>query len=241
MRSFRPAPPDSPHLVESGSRGLRDDFRRDPPQLHGLLRRARACRRALGVARALGARPVGAAHDRRHAAVQAVLPGRGEAARASSDVHPALLPRGRHRRGRLDRPPPHVLPDDGQLLVRRLLQAGRGGDGLRALDGRWGLDPERIWATVYEGDDQLGPDDVARELWLGQGIPAEPHRRARRGQLLEGGADRAVRPVLGALLRPRRAARLRPAPTARRGATAIASSSSGTSSSWSSTAETTAP
>jgi len=25
---------------------------------------------------------------------------------------------------------------------------------------------------VYEGDDQLGADDVARELWLGQGIPA---------------------------------------------------------------------
>ncbi len=38
--------------------------------------------------------------------------------------------------------------------------------------GSFGLDPERIWATVYEGDDQLGPDDVARELWLGQGIPA---------------------------------------------------------------------
>jgi len=38
--------------------------------------------------------------------------------------------------------------------------------------GAWGLDHERIWATVYEGDDQLGPDDVARDLWLGQGIPA---------------------------------------------------------------------
>jgi alanyl-tRNA synthetase len=38
--------------------------------------------------------------------------------------------------------------------------------------GAFGLDPEHIWATVYEGDDQLGPDDVARDLWLGQGIPA---------------------------------------------------------------------
>ena len=38
--------------------------------------------------------------------------------------------------------------------------------------GAWGLDPEHIWATVYEGDDQLGADDVARDLWLGQGIPA---------------------------------------------------------------------
>jgi alanyl-tRNA synthetase len=39
--------------------------------------------------------------------------------------------------------------------------------------GPWGLDPERIWATVYEGDEQLGPDDVARNLWIAQGIPAE--------------------------------------------------------------------
>ena len=75
--------------------------------------------------------------------------------------------------------------------------------------GAFGLDPERIWATVYEGDEQLGPDDVARDLWLAQGIPAQPHRRARRGQLLEGRSDRAVRALLGALLRPRRPARLR--------------------------------
>jgi alanyl-tRNA synthetase len=38
--------------------------------------------------------------------------------------------------------------------------------------GAFGLAPEHIWATVYEGDDQLGPDDVARDLWIGQGIPA---------------------------------------------------------------------
>ncbi len=38
--------------------------------------------------------------------------------------------------------------------------------------GAFGLDPERIWTTVYEGDEQLGPDDVARDLWLAQGIPA---------------------------------------------------------------------
>jgi alanyl-tRNA synthetase len=39
--------------------------------------------------------------------------------------------------------------------------------------GPFGLDPERIWATFYEGDAQLGPDDVARALWLEQGIPAD--------------------------------------------------------------------
>ncbi|MDX6537334.1 MAG: alanyl-tRNA synthetase, partial [Gaiellales bacterium] len=39
--------------------------------------------------------------------------------------------------------------------------------------GPFGLDPQRIWATFYEGDAQLGPDDVARALWLEQGIPAD--------------------------------------------------------------------
>ena len=38
--------------------------------------------------------------------------------------------------------------------------------------GAFGLAPEHIWATVYEGDDQIGPDDVARDLWIAQGIPA---------------------------------------------------------------------
>ena len=210
MRSFRPAPPDPPHLVESGSRGLRDDFRRDPPQLHGLLRRARACCRALGVARALGARPVRAAHDRRYAAAQAVLPGRGETARASSDVHPALLPRGRHRRGRLDGPAPHVLPDDGQLLIRRLLQAGRSGDGLRALDGRMGARPRAHLGDRVRGRRPARAGRRRAGSLARAGHPRRAHRRSGRGQLLEGRADRAVRPVLGALLRPRRAARLRP-------------------------------
>ena len=106
--------------------------------------------------------------------------------------------------------------------------------------GAFGLDPERIWATVYEGDDQLGPDDVARDLWLGQGIPAEPHRRARRGQLLEGRRRRG--PAARARSSTTTAARSSAAagPTAGRAATATASWSSGISSSWSSIAATTA-
>ncbi len=47
--------------------------------------------------------------------------------------------------------------------------------------GAYGLDPERIWATVYEGDDQLGPDDAARDLWLAEGVPA--------GRIVELGED----------------------------------------------------
>jgi alanyl-tRNA synthetase len=27
------------------------------------------------------------------------------------------------------------------------------------------LDPERLWFSVFEGDDEVGPDDEARELW----------------------------------------------------------------------------
>jgi alanyl-tRNA synthetase len=43
-----------------------------------------------------------------------------------------------------------------------------------SLDGL-GLDPERIWATVFEGDEELGlgPDTEAIELWLAQGVPEE--------------------------------------------------------------------
>src|SRR5688500_15206079 len=38
-----------------------------------------------------------------------------------------------------------------------------------------GLDPDRIWASVFEGDDELGlgPDTEAIELWLAQGVPEE--------------------------------------------------------------------
>jgi len=39
--------------------------------------------------------------------------------------------------------------------------------------GAWGIDPERVWITVFEGDDQVPSDDEARGLWLAQGVPAE--------------------------------------------------------------------
>ena len=210
LGSFRPASSGPASRIESGSSGLCDVVRRDPPQLHGLLRRARASCRAVGVARALGARPVGPADDRGHAAVQALLPGPGRAAGPAAHVRAALLPRSRHRRRRLHRPSPHLLPDDGQLLVRRLLQAGRGGDGLRALDRR-----VRAGARAHLGDGLRGrrPDRPRRRRARSldrAGHPGEPDRGARRGQLLEGRADGPVRAVLGALLRPRRPLRLRP-------------------------------
>ena len=38
-----------------------------------------------------------------------------------------------------------------------------------------GFDPERIWITVFEGDDELGlgPDEEAIEAWLSVGVPRE--------------------------------------------------------------------
>src|ERR687897_300126 len=39
----------------------------------------------------------------------------------------------------------------------------------------FGFEPEKIWATVFEGDDELGlgPDEEAIEVWLQIGIPRE--------------------------------------------------------------------
>jgi alanyl-tRNA synthetase len=39
--------------------------------------------------------------------------------------------------------------------------------------GAWGLDRERIWATVYRGSDNIPADDDARRIWLAKGMPAE--------------------------------------------------------------------
>ena len=60
-----------------------------------------------------------------------------------------------HRRGRQDHPARHVLPDVRQLLLRRLLQGRRHqatpGSCSPApwTDGGYGLDPEKLWITVY--------------------------------------------------------------------------------------------
>ena len=36
------------------------------------------------------------------------------------------------------------------------------------ITGVWEIDPNRLYATVYEGDDQVSPDDEARDLWLSE-------------------------------------------------------------------------
>ena len=96
----------------------------------------------------------------------------------------------------------------------------------------FGMDPEKIWVTVFGGDEELGlgPDDRGdRDLGSDRGARRADRPARPRGQLLAGRADRALRPVLGALPRPR--PRVRQPPTNAPATRASASSSSGTTSS----------
>jgi alanyl-tRNA synthetase len=47
----------------------------------------------------------------------------------------------------------------------------------------FGMDPERIWVTVFGGDEELGlgPDEEAIEIWRGVGVPDERIVRLGRG------------------------------------------------------------
>ena len=135
-----------------------------------------------------------------------------------------------------DHAPPDVLRDARQLLDRRLLQAGRGRVrvGAVACEG-FGFNPDDIWVTVFEGDEELGlgPDEEAIEAWLKIGVPRERIvELPALGELLAGRPDRPVRPVQRALPRPR--AGLRQGRRPARAATTSASWSTGTSSSCSS-------
>ena len=127
-------------------------------------------------------RPEPAVRQRRHGAVRAVLPrpaapppyrARGQRA----EVHP----HAGHRRGRQDQPARHVLPDERQLLAsattsRKARSSSPGTWSPSPVDeGGFGLDPERIWATVYLDDDE------AIDIWRKSvGVPAE--RIVRRGK-----------------------------------------------------------
>ena len=153
-----------------------DDHRRDPRALPVLLRGARPQAPALVPADPARQRHLDAADHRRHAAAQAVAERpRAPAARAP-DRRPEGLPHARHRGGRLDLEAPDLLRDDGQLLDRRLLQAGarpRFAWDL-SIEG-FGLNPDDIWVTVFEGDPQLGIglDEEAVDAWLEIGVPRE--------------------------------------------------------------------
>ena len=75
-----------------------------------------------------------------------------------------------------------------------------------------GFAPDRLWATVFAGDPELGlgEDEVAVAGLARRRPAARAHRRAAAlRELLAGRRHRPVRAVLGDLLRPRAGARLR--------------------------------
>ena len=82
--------------------------------------------------------------------------------------------------GRQDLPARHVLPDERQLLLRGLLKEGAiklawDLSTTSQESGGFGLDGDRLWATVYEDDEE------AIELWVElTDIPME--RIVRRGK-----------------------------------------------------------
>ena len=80
-------------------------------------------------------------------------------------------------------------------------------------DGGFGLDPDRLWVTVYDDDDE------AARLWQQvAGLPAERiQRRGMADNFWSMGVPGPVRPVLGDLLRPRPRVRHRGRPGRRRG------------------------
>ena len=99
-------------------------------------------------ARPSAGRSIRAAHDRRDAAVQALLPGRAGASAPAADVGAEVLPDPGHRERGADRSAPHFLRDARQLLLRRLLQAGGGRVRLGALPRQgFGLPADDIWVT----------------------------------------------------------------------------------------------
>ena len=140
-----------------------------------------------------------------HGAVQAVLPRPAAAAvdarhqRAEVRAHP------RHRGGRQDHPARHVLPDERQLLLRRLLQGG----GHRARLGAGHAPPVRRRLRLPRGPALGRPSTRTTTrrsaLWKRiSGAARRAHRApGQEGQLLVHGRPRPRRPVLRDLLRPR--------------------------------------
>ncbi len=122
------------------------------------------------------------------------------AGRLRPEVHARQREAQRPGDGRPDRQASHLLRDARQLLLRRLFQEGGHRLCLGAHDRRLRLDPDRLYVTVYEEDDE------AFAIWAGDiGVPAGPDLPLReKGQLLVHGRDGPVRSLLGDPLRPRR-------------------------------------
>ena len=205
-------------VLDSGSHAQGHELGRDPRDVPLLLRGARPQAPAERLARARDARPLGAADHGGHAAAQALLPRAGGAAAPPAHHLPEGLPDDRHRERRQHHTASHLLRDARELLDRRLLQAGR----------------RRVRVGVLAGGARAEPGGHLDHGVRGRrGARARPRRGGdgrvgvRRGsarahrpvpaqrELLAGRSDGPVRPLLRALLRPRRGVR-RPGRPARR-------------------------
>ncbi len=200
MGAWAVPPADAVRLKYAGA------SQRNPRVLPGLLRRPwppHCPELAPGARR----RPHAALHQCRDEPVQGRVPGPRAARLPACDHRPEVHARERQaqrsRQCRTFAPAPHVLRDAGQLLVRRLLQARRDRDGLDAADRRSGgsIQAGSI-ATVFNGESGIPRDDEAYARWR-DFLPENQRRRARHGrQLLGHGRYRAMRALLGDLLRP---------------------------------------
>ena len=91
-------------------------------------------------------------------------------------------------------------------------EAQSGSPGRLSTEG-FGFKPDDIWITVFAGDEELGigPDEEAIDAWLEIGVPRERIVECPREEnFWQSGPTGPVRPVLGALPRPRRRARQAP-------------------------------
>ena len=222
-----PSQQTEPPTTTHNPRMATDGVGRDRPPLPCVLRAARAHHRAFGLPGCR--RPHGALRHRGHAAVQAVPARPADAAVQAGRGRAEVRPHAGHRRGGQDHQARHVLPDAGQLVVRRLLQGRRDQVRLGAADQVRGGRRVRLPGEQAVGHrparGRRGVRDLAeRDRTAGRADPAPRPGR----QLLAHGRARARRPVLGDLLRPRPRIRPRRRPEPR---TRTGSSRSGT---WSS-------
>ena len=200
---------ESPTTGTTRERATTDGHRGGPPTVHRALRGARTPGGAVGIVAA--GRPEPALRQRGHGAVQALLPRPGDAGVQAGRLGAEVRAHARHRGGRQDHPARHVLPDERQLLVRRLLQGRRDRARVGAghpLGRRRRLRDRRVEALRQRLPGRRRGRHLLEE---GGGSSRRPdHPAGQEGQLLEHGRPGPWRSVQRDPDRPRPRVRRRP-------------------------------